>query len=134
DGRFALAKVEAVGLGRGARAPDTLVIVDLERLRTDPGRAVEAVERTPGILSVQVAEDGPPLTAYRLIAPGTVGTLVVRTLGGGGERRVRGVSEYRLSPDGARVWYVREDGRGGGDGVFVMETATGDVTPIMAQE
>src|SRR5690606_19567841 len=72
--------------------------------------------------------------AYRLGHPGPQGMLVVRTLGTGDERRVRDVSEYRLSPDGARVWYVRDDARGDQDGVYRIDVASGAVTPVMVQD
>jgi dipeptidyl aminopeptidase/acylaminoacyl peptidase len=134
DGRFVVATVDAAGGTVGSRAPDTLAVVDLERLAADPSAAAQAVERVAGLLSVQVSERGRSTIAYRLGLSGPEGVLVVRTLGPAAERRVRDVSEYRLSADGERVWYVRDDQRGSEDGVYRMEAGTGASTPLMVQE
>src|SRR5688572_25771708 len=56
DGRYVVATLDAVGGMIGSRAPDTLAIVDLERLGAEPGARDRAVERVAGLLSVQVAE------------------------------------------------------------------------------
>src|SRR5688572_30781218 len=56
DGRFLVATVDAVGGTIGARAPDTLAVVDLTRLAAEP--AAPAVERVAGVLSVQLSERG----------------------------------------------------------------------------
>src|SRR5690606_8157644 len=100
---------------------DTLALVDLEALRAG---AADAIRRVAGVSSVQVA-DGAPRIAYRLGARGGSSVLVVRDLAAGREHRVRAAGEYRLAPDGGLVWFVREDDRGEGVGVYRLDVATG---------
>ena len=49
------------------------------------------------------------------------------------QTRVRGTGEYGLSSDGELLWFIREDSRGEGEGVFRMETRTGAVTPVFVR-
>src|SRR5262245_38626916 len=118
DSRYLAVVVESRSTTRGA-APDTLALVDLDRFRAGaPG----AIERTGGVVRIQAAETQPRVV-YRLNS-GSGSVLVVRDLATGAETRVRGVGEFRLAPDGHVLWFVREDGRGGGEGVFRMDPAT----------
>lgn len=128
DSRFVAVTVDARP-GASGSAPDTLTLVDLDRLRAGaPG----AVERSPGVLRAQVAESAPRL-AYKL-STGTGAVLVVRDLASGSETRVRGVGDFRVAADGHVLWFVREDARSLGEGVFRMDPATGAVTAAYLQQ
>jgi dipeptidyl aminopeptidase/acylaminoacyl peptidase len=127
DSRYLAVTVDARPTAGGS-APDTLALIDLDRLRAG---AAGAIERTGGVVRIEAAEKAPRIV-YRL-NQGSGSVLVVRDLATGAENRVRGAGEFRLARDGHVLWFVRENARGEGEGVFRMDPATGTVTAAFVQ-
>ncbi len=61
-------------------------------------------------------------------------TLVLRDLATGAERRFERVTSYALADDGRRAAYAASSDDGSGDGVYVVETATGESRMVLAGE
>jgi hypothetical protein len=67
--------------------------------------------------------------AARRREPGT--PLVLRNLSSGEERRVEDVNAFAFSADGRRLAYATTTSDSAGDGVFVLESATGTTTTVL---
>lgn len=65
-------------------------------------------------------------------AEGTV--LVLRVLATGEEHRYEHVTDYLFSADGERLYYSASNEDGTADGVYAVETATGEATPVVTGE
>lgn len=61
-------------------------------------------------------------------------TLVLHNLETGAERRIANVTLYEFSAEGERLVYATSTEDSIGDGVFVIETATGETRPLMTGE
>ena len=65
-------------------------------------------------------------------AEGTI--LVLRVLATGEEHRYAHVTDYLFSADGERLYYSASNEEGTADGVYAVETATGEATPVVTGE
>lgn len=61
-------------------------------------------------------------------------TLVIHGLETGSEHRIENVADFTMDEAGGRVAYAASSEDGEADGVFVVATATGNVTPVLAGE
>lgn len=137
---------------------DTLAILDLatgDVVRVPAVRAFRMPERAGGWLAYQVERPaggaGQGAQAQPPAAPGQPAggqqaggaparrkeqghPLVVRNLATGEERRVEDVVAWVFSNDGRRLAYTTSTADGSGDGVFVLEPASGTATALLAGE
>jgi dipeptidyl aminopeptidase/acylaminoacyl peptidase len=124
--------------GSGAEPADTLGVLDLRSGRID---------RVGGVKSFALPEAAGGRVAYLLARADTAakassersgerrgngaGTLVLRNLETGAETRYDDVVEYIFTEDGRRLAYAVSTADGAGDGVYVVDVASGGVTPVL---
>jgi dipeptidyl aminopeptidase/acylaminoacyl peptidase len=134
---------------------DTLGVLDLATGRVERIPAVRSFrlpERAGGWVAYQLERDaapagqgggregqGPaerPAGAAQQSGPRReAGTpLVVRNLGTGDERRIEDVSAFAFSNDARRLAYATTTSDGAGDGVYVVEPATGGTTTVLTAQ
>ncbi len=99
------------------------------------------VERIPAVKSFAVPDEGAARVAYLLEPPpleedeeaprGARNTLVIRDLEADAEHRFENVTGYLFSDDGSRLAYTRSAPDSALDGVYLVDTATGEARTVL---
>ena len=95
----------------------------------DSARAAQDSARAAGGQPAQGGEEDRPRQRERRKEAGT--PLVVRNLESGEERRIEHVRLYTFSRDGARLAYTVSTRDGEGDGVYVLDLASGQTRALL---